>query len=137
MNVAAIATTSRRNAPAERRTAPRAGEGRAVPVQLGRPDRPGSVPALARVLAPDRLELRCSRPAIALLAPDARFVTPETLPPLRARVYLPQRPSSEPALVACVPSEVVVSEDGEFVLRGNAVDVSPEDRFSLSQFCSR
>ncbi len=109
-----------------------------VPVQLARADSDGSVPALARLPSPDRIELRCSRIALALLVPEGgRFLTPQTLPRLRARVYVPQRRCSEPVLVGCALSEVVVSGSGEFILRGSTTDVSPEDRVSLAQFCAR
>ena len=139
MNVAALATTNTRST-FERKERTRAVEGLTaeVPVQLARADREGSVPALARLSSPARMELRVSRIALAMLVPEGgRFFTPQTLPPLDARLYLPQRRCSEPVLVRCALSEVVVSESGEFILRASAADLSPEVRVSLAQFCAR
>ena len=142
MNVAALVTTSMRNADPARERQSRASASEShtteVPVQLARADREGSVPALARMSSPEQLELRCSRIALAMLVPEGgRFHTPQTLPQLHARLYLPQRRCSEPVLVRCALSEVVVSSSGEFILRASAADVSPEDRVSLAQFYAR
>ena len=139
MNVAALATTSTRSAARERQGRTHdGGQTTEVPVQLARKDREGSVPALASIPSPERLQLRCSRIALAMLVPEGgRFFTPQNLPELHARLYVPQRRCSEPVLVRCVLDEVAVSDCGEFILHAHAADVSPEDRLSLTQFCAR
>lgn len=108
-----------------------------VPVQLARPDRPGSIPAVARVLTRQLLEFRCTRIALLALQPSVRFFTPDSLPLVHARLYLPHRRSDDPVTLTCELTEVAVSDSDEFVLRVRTADLSREDEQALARLCRR